>query len=390
MTTAVQQASVTTFQGIQVPAEGVNPQAFFALTRRRRATEKSAVYSGLGFTDQAQILKSDILSRIHVRFSGTLTVTPGTGTVATTAQWPYGAAGQFSFAANGQSQLINLSGPAAKALEFVKTPSLTDRGVPQKVGANTVTQGTLSVNSESWGVGQSQAGIPAGSYPVELSWMLPVAEDDRDLAGAIFCQTSAMDITLQIKWGNPTDLFVLTGNATATLAGTFFVETEKFSIPVVGGTMVVPDLSLFHSVIENNNYAIANGTVDTDLAGQGAGKSLLRVLARVMSGTAPGAPLAVNASNYGAMSWKYGTNEVPEQITDGASMRQLNELDYGVDLGAVWGWWAMDFAARNAFRDAVDMGQTSQLRLSTTIQNGVALTAPRLSYVQELVFGAGA
>lgn len=390
MTTATSPASVATFQGIQVPASSVNKNAFFALTRRRFSTEKSLTFAGLGSTDTISLLKADILSRIHLRFTGSVTVTPGTGTVATTAQWPYGIAGNINFAANGASNLLNLSGPAAKAFQFIKSPGLTDRGVPQKIGANTVTQGTLSTNSESWGLGQSQTGIAAGTYDVDIDWMLPIAEDDRDLSGAIFCQTTSMDITLSIAWAQLNDIFALTGNAAVAVAGKFTVEVERFSIPSLNGVEILPDLSLFHAMIENRNYAISNGQADTNLAGQGAGKSLLRVVARVMSGAAPGAPLAVSAANYGELGWKYGTAETPERFTDGQSIRELNEADYGVDLAAVWGFWSLDFMSRNAFRDAVDMGQTSELRLSTTIQNSVALTNPRLSYVQETVFASGA
>jgi hypothetical protein len=44
----------------------------------------------------------------------------------------------------------------------------------------------------------------------------------------------------------------------------------------------------------------------------------------------------------------------------------------------------------NAFRDAVDMGTTSELRLVIGVQSGVTVTNPALEYVQETIFQAGA
>ena len=388
MTAPTTAAGTTIFQGIPVASEGVNPQAFFALTRRKREPEAARGFAGIGLTDNVTIRKSDILSAIRVRFSGSIVVTPGTGTVATTAAFPYGLLKRAQLTANGQSNLIDANGIHLKAREFMADPDLTDRGVSRTVGGSTVTQGTLSKNSENWGLGQSATAIGAGTYAVELDFVIPVAEDDRDLSGAIFCQTSSMDINLQLQWANLNDLFVLTGNATAAVTGNIVVETEKFSIPVVNGIMVVPDLSLFHSMVLTTYTSVANGENQVRLIGQGAGKQLLRLWFRVLNGANP-VPLAVNAANYGLQSWVYGTNERPESYQDGQSIREQNEFVYGQDIAAVWGIASHEFALRNAFRDTVDMGQTSELRLSTAIQNAVVLTSPVLEYVQETVFAAG-
>jgi hypothetical protein len=381
--------SVTTFQGIPVASEGVNPTAFFALTRRKREPEAARAYAGLGLVDNVTIRKSDILSGIRVRFTGSIVVTPGTGTVATTAAFPYGLLKNVKLTANGQSNLIDCSGIHLKFREFAANPELTDRGVSRSVSGTTVTQGTLSKNSENWGLGQLATAIGAGTYPIEIDFVVPVAEDDRDLSGAVFCQTSSMDITLQLQWANLTDLFALTGNGTAAITGNIVVETEKFSIPVVNGIMVVPDLSLFHSIVQTNYTAVSTGENQVRLIGQGSGKQLLRLWFRTLNGAGQTA-LAVNATNYGLQSWVYGTNERPESYNDGQSLRESNEFTYGQDVAAVWGIACHEFASRNAFRDTVDMGQTSELRLSTYIQNGVVLTTPVLEYVQETVFAAGA
>jgi hypothetical protein len=387
MTNPNGQSPVVTFQGIDVPAEAVNPTAFYALTRRHRFPEFNKAFAGLGLTDNIELKKSDIIAGLRVRFSGQLVIALPTGTAATTMRWPYDLVKAFRLTANGQSNLINISGLKAKA-RFAMAGDFSDRGVAQTVGAASVNQGTLSNASELWGVGAGAAAIAANTYPVELEWNIDIAEDERDLAGAIFAQTSTMDITLAVDYEQAANLFVLTGTATATLTGNLIVETEKFSIPVVNGQFVVPNLSLFHSVIQTRYTALAQGENEIRLIGQGAGKQLLRVFYQVWNGGAPQTPLAATAANYGPQSWRYGTNETPETYLDGRSMRQRNEEEYAVDVGNVWGFLAHEFAVIAAFRDTVDMGQTSELRIVTNLVP--ALTNPAIEYVQETIFSAAA
>lgn len=385
-----QSTPVVTFQGIDVPVESVQPDLFFKLTRRHRNPEVNRAFAGLGLTDVIELKKSDIISTIKVRFAGSLVVTPGTGTVATTMRWPYDLVKQFQFIANGQSNLHNYSGLKAKLRAAIADTEFSDRGISQTVGAATVNQGTLAQASESWGVGAGASALAAGTYDVELEWTIAVAEDDRDLAGAIYAQTSTMDLTLNVAYESASNLFVLTGNGAASLTGNIVVETEKFSIPVVGGKQVLPDLSLFHSVIQTRvaNY-LATGENEVRIVGQGAGKQLLRMPFQVWNGAAPQTPLAMNATNYGSQSWRYGTNETPETYQDGRSLRMINEREYGVDIGGVWGFGCHEFAKKAAFRDTVDMGQTSELRLVIDVQSGVALTSPVLEYVTETIFSSG-
>src|SRR5437879_8970152 len=90
-------------QGIEVPASSINPQQFFALTRRLTILEKALpAFAGLGSTDTIPILQTGVLSGISIQFSGQLVVTPGTGSVATTGRWPYDLIRACRFTANGQ------------------------------------------------------------------------------------------------------------------------------------------------------------------------------------------------------------------------------------------------------------------------------------------------
>ncbi len=379
------------FQGIMVDAGAVNPGLFALNTRRKRTPEKVQGWAGIGGTENLGIRKSDILSRAKIRLSGSLTIVLNAGTVATTAAWPYGLVKNLKTTANGATNLIDTNGPVLKALEFMTNEDLDDRGVPQSVAGVTVQNGTLSKSSEAWGLGNQQAAIAAGTYNFELEWQLPLAEDQKDLTGAIFCQTASTDLNVAIVWAALSDLFITTGAPAITFnACTVMLETEKFSIPVVNGQMCLPDLSLFHSIITTST-APSNGEFTPRVLGQGSGKQLMRLLYRVLNGVGANllVPLPVNVTSYGQQAWVYGSNDRPETYQDGRSMRYANEELYGTDIAAVWGFLCHDFASVNAFRDSVDMGQTSELRFASTIQTGVVLASPQFEYTQETLFAAG-
>jgi hypothetical protein len=249
-------------------------------------------------------------------------------------------------------------------------------------------QGSLSLNSESWGVGQNVTAIPAAAYPVELEWYVPVAFDDMTLTGAIFAQTSATDLFCAIDWAPLSDLFLLTGTATATLTGSVNAFATLYTIPQgPDGNVIVPDLSVFHSLIESRAPVIANGDNEVRLAGQGVGKQLLRLYGQTFNQTVAGnpVPLPVNATNYGNVLWRFGGNDTPEVWNNGSAHNHVNEKRFDCDLGAFGGYWIHDFASENAFRDSVDEGTATELRYLVNIPNGVTLTNAFGEYVQETV-----
>lgn len=380
-------------QGIEVPASSVDPQAFFRLTRRLTITQRTFAYAGLGLTDNVPILQTGIVSGLSVKFTGSLTVTPGTGSVASTARWPYDLIRAARFSANGQSNLINVSGQKLKARDIMARGYLSDRGVSNNVGGafpGTVRNGgTLALANEGWGVGSNVTGIGAGTYGVDLDWYVPVAFDNLNLLGAIFAQTSSTDLNLAIDWAPVTDLFTLAGNATVTLTGTVVVAATLYSIPLgPQGQVIVPDLSAFHSLIQVRNNQVSNGLNEVRLSGQGVGRQLLRMFWQVYSGATP-VPLPLNAVNVGQIGWRFGGNDTPEIVTDGKHLAYMNERLFNNDLASLAGYAVIDFASENAFRDSVDEGTATELRILHEIPSAVVLTSPFMEYVQETVF-AGA
>jgi hypothetical protein len=390
MANATASAPQRMMQGIAVPASSVNAGEFFARTDAADGIETVKAYAGLGGSDIFTLRKTGILYGLIVRVAGQVISTPGTGTVATTARWPYDLIKQLRFTANGQSNLINVSGAKLKAHEMMGNVDLSDRGIAQSVNGATVTQGTLAQAMEAWGVGSRATAIANGAYDFELDFYVPIAENAVDMQGAIFAATSSTDLTLNIDWATAGDLFVLTGNGAASVTATVTVEAKRCTIPLgADGQIVVPDLSVFHSLIQTRHTDLANGENEVKLVGQGAGKTLLRLYSQLWNGAGVGAPVALNATNLGKLAWRFSGNETPDEYPDGRLLRYINERAYNCDIGGVWGFWAHDFAIENAFRDAVDLGTTSEFRQVLDIKPAVVLNNTALEVVTETMFAAG-
>lgn len=380
-------ASPQTMQGIQIPSAVVAPKDFYARTRRTMVpfvSNKS--FAGLGSSDVFSLLQSNICAGIVLRLVGTVVTLKGTGAIATTSRWPYDLMKKIRIAANGQSQIINCSGLKLKARDQMALEPVSDRGVTQSINGANVSQGTLSMNSESWGLGQAQSAIADGTYSYDIFVYIPLAFDRRLLHGALFLQTTATDLTLAIDWASLTDLFTLSGTAAVTVTCQIQAEAVSFSIPEENGTIIIPDLSAFHSLIENRYPQVALGDNEFRLVGQGVGRQLLRVFGQVWNN---GSPLSVIDSNIGQILWRYGGNDTPETALTGRLLRQQTERLFDCDLGASEGFWCWDWAAESAFRDAIDEGSVTELRVLINLNNGLTLTNPFIEYVQETIF-AGA
>lgn len=390
-------APTQVMQGIEVPASSVNPTEFFRRTRRLRFNQRTFSYAGLGLTDNVPILQTGIISGLTVKVSGTLTVTVPSGSAASTPRWPYDVVKNFRFSANGQSNLINCSGAKIKAREIMSRGDLTDRGVQQAIGGahpgTSRNQGTMALSSESWGVGSNTTAIAAGSYDVELEYYIPVAMDDLFLVGAIFAQTSATDLNLAIDWAPIGDLFTVSGGASVAFSCQVVVSGKAYTIPQApNGSVIVPDLSTFHSLIQTRVASPTNGTNEVRLAGQGVGKQLMRLYWQVWN-TSGGvsAPLVLDDSTVGNIGWRFGGNDTPEMFSDGQMLRYEVEKVHNSDLGRFWGFRVLDFCSEHAIRDSVDMGTATELRFFEEIPNSIALNNAYMEYVQEsLSVGAAA
>jgi len=380
-------AQTLTMQGIEVPSASVNPQLFMQATRRLRFAQASvASIQGFGQTDTFQIKQTGIIAAIDITVKGTIVVALGAtpGTCASTARWPFDLLSRVRLSANGQSNLINCSGAKLRVHEFMAIGDTSDRGIPQSVGGATIYQGTLSQNSDEWGVGQSQSGIASGTYDVAFTVRIPVAFDQTKLTGAIFAQTASTSLQVDIDWAPESTLFTLADGATVTQNLSCELGGVVYSIPESNGEIVVPDLSVFHSLVQNNDFTLGSGAESQlTLQGQGVGRQLMRTYWQVWNGAAPQAPLVINDANFGSIGWRYGGNDTPEVYSSGRVLRAIQEKLYDTDIG-LQGFASLDWCSQWAFRDSIDEGTATNLRLLITCN--AATTSPRTEIVQETIF----
>jgi hypothetical protein len=387
--------NVAFVQGVQTPATQVAPQTFAAHTKRMRfAAQAPTPIAGLGSSNNVQLKKTGVVAGLEVRVYGDVIIGGTIGTTTTSYNWPYNLPATFKLTVNGQSTLIDAKGLEVKVNEYMANKNLDDRGVAQRIGSTTaIQQGTLSLSSEDWGGTGAAANFIApgtnvaaiATYPIELTYFIPVASDQVALIGSIFGQSQATNINLEIAWSTQAQLFSAFGGA-ATLSVTgvnFDVTAIAYSIPVVNGVTVLPDLSMLHGLNSYQQAVTASGESEYLLPGTGAGRSLLRLYGNTYSGSVA-TPLAVTAANYTTISYKYGANDVPETVPNGSKMRAINERAYNTDIGKAWGFWCWDFASMFVLRDIIDLGSTSDFRavlgLVATPTNGV------VRLIQETLF----
>lgn len=373
MTQTSGNAPTINMQGIDVPVSSIDAATFFANTRRKRFNESSiANFAGLGESDQFTIKQSGIIAALDVHVAGSLVVALGEGSASSTWRWPYDLVKKFILTANGTTNLVSCSGAKLAAYRFMTNPGLTDRGVKQTVDNVVEYSGTMGIGSESWGVGQAST-LASGTYDVDLYYRIPLAADLIKLLGAVFGQTQATSLNVEIDWNSQSNLFTLAGGATAALTASVVTEGIVFSIPYgPDGQIVIPNLAAYHKYIEYLDFGVGAGQYGSTLVGQGVGQLLNRVVFRMFNGTtaANGVPVPLTAANFGLIGWQYGGDQFPEAYGAAGSgvghmLRFWDEELYGTDLGAQ-GIGCLDFASQWLTRDSVDESTATNLQLIVT------------------------
>src|SRR5213595_3467466 len=94
-------AGASMIQGIAAPNVVVDPQKFFAGTRRMRFQAKGlTAIQGLGSTESVQLNQTGILAGIELRVQGSLTFGGTIGTTTMAYEWPFNLAQAIKLSAN--------------------------------------------------------------------------------------------------------------------------------------------------------------------------------------------------------------------------------------------------------------------------------------------------
>lgn len=369
-------------RNIPVTKYQINPALFNQLTSRVVFPPINFALPAVGNYVQNQLLQVGIVGAINLIVKGTITI----GTAApthVTPLYPFGLI-DVQVSGNGQNNFISCNGVDLKLRQLAQARAISD-------GYSTF---------------PNLAGLTVGAHNFQLAYRIPIAMDDTTLVGALYAQSEATNLTYKISTRPIADLFDnLAGGSTVAIAATVYLEEEIYEVPYAPNapdTLVIPDLTVLHGLVANDNAVASQTTVDTQLFrinGQ-----LERLFFYTLDKTTATAQVLVPTASYNYTQLIYGSNQTPYSFNPMDHLEIRNNRDYRVPLvaamnglnGYLWtapftsapvpsGAYALDFVADNSARDQVLLEGVTNLRLRTNY--AVAPTGGSLvHFVQETLF----
>lgn len=367
-------------RNLPVTKYAINPGLFNQLTSRVIFDPINFPLPAFGNYVQNQLLQVGVVGSINLIVSGSITV-PGASTFVPGHRWPWDLI-SVQLSGNGQNNFINVNGMDLRLRNLVSNRALVD-------GIST------------WPVAAALA--TPGTYPFKLVYKVPIAIDDTTLVGALYAQSEATNLTYKISTNTRADLGSITGSE-PTISATVYMEEEIFEVPYDPNhpdTLVIPDLTVLHGLVANDNAVSSQTILDTALFRINGQMERLFFYTVDKSGARP---TLVPTSNYVQTQLIYGSNQTPYTWNPQDFLPVRNNRDYRVPLDTAFdgmnsrlftppftsvpvpsGAYCLDFIADNAVRDQVLLEGVTNLRLRT--QYLAAVTGGSyVHFVQETLF----
>lgn len=358
-------------RNLPTAAYEVNPAKFFALTERNIFAPANFDLPAPANYTTKQLLQVGVVSKLQIIIKGTAAVTAAAGnTVTKNYKWPYGILKNVTVSGNGVNNFINCSGYDLYIRKLCQYRAFVDNYTIDNVPA-----GALAAN---------------GNYTFQVAIEIPLAMDDSSLIGSLYAQSEATNLTVQITTESIANLFTLVGTGavsflnfagTAATNPTVYLQETFFEVPYdpqKPGTLVIPDLTVLHGIIANDNPVAGMGTVTTEvyrINGQ-----MERLIYYCDNNNA-----LVTTANYARHRLVYGGSQTPLDFNPPDQLRILNNEWYRLALPD--GVYSLDMIAENPQRDQILLEGITNLRLVTDYAGGfVPNAAARMHFVQETLF----
>jgi len=205
--------------------------------------------------------------------------------------------------------------------------------------------------------------------------------DLTTLVGALYAQSEATNLTYRIQTETEANLFTETAG-TVTIDATVYIEEEIYEVPYDPqhpDTLIIPDLTVLHGMVANENAIAQQAVLDTQLfriQGQ-----LERLFFRSFDPAAPTVWVPTSSYNYSQLI--YGANQVPYSFNPQDNLQIRNNQDYRQILDD--GTYVMDMVADNPARDQVLLEGVTNLRLRQSF-SAVPGASAVTHFVQETLF----
>jgi hypothetical protein len=347
-------------RNLPVTKYAINPGLFNQLTSRVIFDPINFALPTFGNYTQNQLLQVGVVGSINLVVSGSITV-PAASTFVPGHRWPWDLI-SVQISGNGQNNFINCNGIDLRMRALASNRAFTD-GV------------------SSWPLTAALA--TPGTYAFKLVYKVPIAMDDTTLVGALYAQSEATNLTYKISTQALADLGSFTGTA-PTITGTVYLEEEIFEVPYDpqhSDTLVIPDLTVLHGLVANDNAVASQTILDTALFRINGQMERLMYYTVDKSGARP---TITPTATYVQTQLIYGSNQTPYTFNPQDFMDVRNNRDYRVPMSSVlnglnsalWtapfsgapvpsGLYTLDFVADNAVRDQVLLEGVTNLRLRT-------------------------
>ncbi len=341
----------------------VNPGLFNQLTSRTVFAPGNFALPAFGNYITNQLLQVGIVAGLRVVISGTITTAGGTVTISPTAKWPWGLIQRFTVSGNGQNDFISADGWDLRVRQLIQNRAMIDA----------VSNYPNNPNAAPFNL--------AGAVPFTLQFYVPIAMDLTTLVGALYAQSEATNLTYRLAVESQANLFTITAG-TLTLTGTVFIEEEIYEVPYDPqhpDTLIIPDLTVLHGFVANENAVAQQAVLDTQLfriQGQ-----LERLFFRTFDPAAP--TVFVPTANYNFTQLLYGANQAPYTFNPQLMLRIRNNQDYRMALQD--GIYLMDMVSDNPARDQVLLEGVTNLRLRNSYAVVPGASAV-VHFVQETLF----
>lgn len=346
----------------------MNPALFQESTERQDIPQATQTFNGFGTTTSIRMQNVGVISLIKIYFTGTLKTGSG-GTVTALPGFPYYLAKRVAFNANGQTSLIAARGTTLRARRqrIFRNPGESLQVTPPV--------GTLQVST---------------SYPIAFMLDVPISHDMYSGIGWILAQNPATYLSLDITWANTADCFAFTSTGEiATFTATVYPELTTFAVgqAQVGssqGVTIIPDLTVFHGILDNTYPFSAAGIVQAPLI-RTAGQLVYYAFNLNNGGTAEIAPVALTE-----IAFRYGGNRQPRAYNPPHFLIDKNQQDYnGAIVVSNLTHTYLDFEVDNPTRDLFIPEALVELQAQVTIPATITVnTGAYLLYVEESLYPA--
>ncbi len=351
-------------RNLPVTKYSINPGLFNQLTSRVVFDPINFALPTYGNYVQNQLLQVGIIGSINLIVQGTIT-TASTPVITPTVRWPWDLI-SVQISGNGQNNFISCQG-----WDLYLRLLAANRAYVDQTSFFPTNPAAAPFNV-------------AGVANFQLVYKIPIAMDDTTLVGALYAQSEATNLTFKIQTGNQADLFNIT-TGTCVIAATVYLEEEIFEVPYDpqhGDTLIIPDLTVLHGLVSNDNAVASQTTVDTQLFrinGQ-----LERLFYYTIDKSTAAQPIFTLSATYSQTQLIYGSNQQPYTFNPMVFQKFRNNRDYRLNLPSD-GTYCLDFVADNPARDVVLLEGVTNLRLRTQYTSAPT-GGSYVHFVQETLF----